>query len=107
MLQIRDLVWGLLFVGCTGKKLSCFLFIFGCVQMVSGVVAKAKCVEMKAELCWLWSSILPLLSPAASLPLTPDSAAGLELVPCGSGQNFLEEVRALPLCRAGNASDST
>lgn len=107
MLQIRDLVWGLLFVGCTGKKLSCFLFIFGCVQMVSGVVAKAKCVKMKAELCWLWSSILPLLSPAASLPLTPDSAAGLELVPCGSGQNFLEEVRALPLCRAGKASDST
>lgn len=32
MLQIRDLVWGLLFVGCTGKKLSCFLFIFGCVH---------------------------------------------------------------------------
>lgn len=43
MLQIRDLIWGLLFVGFAGKKLSYLLFILGSAEVISRLVAKAKC----------------------------------------------------------------
>lgn len=45
MLQIRDLVWGLLFIGFAGKKLSYLSFILGYVEIISRVGAKAKSVK--------------------------------------------------------------
>lgn len=55
MLQIRDLIWGLLFFGCAGKTLR-LLFLWGHVEIISEAVLKAN--VMRAELWWFWSSIL-------------------------------------------------
>lgn len=43
MLQIGDLIWGLLFIGCAGKKMTYLLFILG----ESEAVAKAQCEECR------------------------------------------------------------
>lgn len=47
MLQIRDIIWGLLFIGCAGKKLSYLLFILGYVEINSQAVAKTNLLECR------------------------------------------------------------
>lgn len=73
MLQIRELLWGLLLIGCAGKKRS-----WSSVVWDAGSSAGVELRDTEAEPRGSWSSILWL---AASLRPIPDSALALQFQP--------------------------
>lgn len=73
MLQIRELLWGLLLIGCAGKKRT-----LSSAVLDAGSSAGVELRDTEAEPCCSWSSILWL---AASLRPIPDSALELQFHP--------------------------
>lgn len=76
MLQIRNLIWGLLFIGCAGKTLCYLVFIWGYAAIKPSAVAKTNPLESRPSCAGLFGFFLniffkshPLVPLAASIPV--------------------------------------